>query len=141
MHATTHQIGRTAPHQLKSLPPVSPLQQSGSDGQCTCRCTFEISRQRWTREEIEGEHEQDYIHAQMCYSCTHPAPPCRAVAGSVLCQSPLQLGAPHQAAQQHGMHRKEACSHDSGLGLLHRSQQRKCGVLEETILCCKYLHT
>ena len=81
------------------------------------------------------------MHKYVCYSCTHPAPPCRAVAGSVLRQSPLQLGAPHQAAQQDGMHRKEACSHGSGLGLLHRSQQRKCGVLEEKILCCKYLHT
>ena len=76
MHATTHQIGRTAPHQLKSLPPVSPLQQSGSDGQCTCRCTFEISRQRWTREEIEGEHEQDYACVMYTGQITDIYTPC-----------------------------------------------------------------
>ena len=39
----THQIDRTVPHQLKSLPPVSPLQQSGSDGLCTCKCRLENS--------------------------------------------------------------------------------------------------
>ena len=39
-----HQIGRTAPHQLKSLPLVSLFQQNDSDGLCTCRCTLENSR-------------------------------------------------------------------------------------------------
>ena len=38
-----HQIGRTAPHLLKSLLLVFLYQQNDSDGLCTCRCTLENS--------------------------------------------------------------------------------------------------
>lgn len=50
-------------------------------------------------------------------SCTHPAPPCSIVACSVLCQGPLQLREPQEAAHQHdSMHCNTACSHDGDEG-------------------------
>ena len=57
-------------------------------------------------------------HANTIFnSCTHPAPPCSIVACSVLCQGPLQLREPQEAAHQHdSMHCNTACSHDGDEG-------------------------